>query len=182
MIRYLFLGLCSIALISCADASTQKSQGTDSGWDGRARALMQDEDHTRRCNFVFDQFRENARIGMTSVQFASAVNTEWVEQARIMPIVVLGGEIPIDFRPESSICYCIHLYPNEEDWSNYVIYLRISRPHDLRAEEYADFGKQFLKGAATQDSVVLEQFALCPPGKTLQEASPTERFPKDGSR
>lgn len=180
MRQLLLFAFCLVICVSCAEIPEKESQET--GASKRAQALMQDKKHTELCRLVFDEFRKDALIGMTSKQFGGAVNTKWVEQAHIIPILYLGGEIPISFGPGSSICYCVHLYPNGDDWSNYVIYFRISKPVDLALKEYTDFGRRYLLGKLKQESVVLEEFALCPPGKTLQEGAPIERFPSRATK
>lgn len=174
MKRALLFGLCVVGLTSCVQNSPHKAQELES--TRRAQALSQDKAHSASCQTILDDFRKNARLGMTSKQLAGAVRTEWAKKAHVSAITALGGLIPLAM-DDSSTCYCALLYPNEDNWSNYVIYFRISKPRNAHLQEADKIGKDFLQGDLQEASVVLKEFALCSPGKTLQESGPIERFP-----
>ncbi|MFC1499328.1 hypothetical protein ACFLS1_12775 [Verrucomicrobiota bacterium] len=134
----------------------------------RAQALMQDKQHSALCQSVYDDFRKNAKTGMTSEQFARAVNTEWVEKANILASsrgFSTGPPHPLDM-DRFSMGYDVVLYPNEDSYSNYVLYFRISKPNAVNlekctSEEYTKIGEQFLQGDLRQSSVVLKEVICC---------------------
>jgi len=166
---------------SAEPLATQRRRPTgeslENAFAKRAQSLRQDEAHSARCRTIFDDFRRHARIGMSSEQLAAAVEMEWIKKAHVYPILVLAGWIPLEM-DSSSICYCAHLYPNADNWSDHVIYFRISDPRRSWRQGYAAVGKQFLQGALKDPSVKLREFALCHPGKTSQGIRLIERFPK----
>ena len=111
---------------------------------------------------IFEDFKHSVKIGMTSKQFSSALaDTSWIEKAFIYPITALSGWIPLEWY-SNSICYCINLYPDTDDKSNYAIWFRILQPEEnIAQDEIGNTGIKFLKGELIDETVTLQEFTLC---------------------
>ena len=75
------------------------------------------------------------------------IRTDWLSDARVDAVVGVGGWIPIDLDNDDAV-YCLWLFPDKKGWSEWVIYFRLSGPHELtgRSEDYGKDGREFLKG------------------------------------
>ena len=131
----------------------------------RAAALYNDKEHSKKCSAVFDQLRTKLKVGMTSAKAARALgDSKWLEAAHTYEITFLAGWIPVDFVPERA--FAMHLYPNADYWSNYVVYFSLSCPEGDRAPFAIE---DFLRGKIESDEFNIHQFALCYPGRATDD-------------
>ena len=123
---------------------------------------MQLRIHRRTCLVIFEEFRHKVRIDMTSEHFSNALaDSTWIEESFIYPITALSGWLPLEWY-SNSICYCINLYPDTDNKSDYAIWFRILKPEKgIDQNEIEDMGIKFLKGELKDETVTLQEFTLC---------------------
>ena len=111
---------------------------------------------------------------MTSREASRALgDARWLEDVHAYEITFLAGWIPVDFVPERA--FAMHIYPNADNWSNYVVYFSYSCPeNDRTALTLSDF----LQGKVDRDDITIHQFALCHPGKATSDMGRIEIIPE----
>jgi hypothetical protein len=140
----------------------------------RAEALYNDKEHAKKCLAAFDALRKELKVGMTSSKASQVLgDAKWLKEIHGYEFTILAGWIPVDLSPERA--FAIHLYPNADNWSNYVVYFSLSVPVGDRT---AFTIKDFLMGKVKDDNVKIHQFALCHPGKATNEVGHIEVIPK----
>jgi len=128
--------------------------------------------HRELCLSAFEDFRQNVKPGMTSQQVGEALkDKEWMDKACICPIFGVFRDIPLKTIFVSSIGFQIVLYPDSDNQSNYVIYFALSRTSSgaIHHEQASKMGIDFLNGKLEDNSVILEEFALCDREREGQE-------------
>jgi hypothetical protein len=171
LIPTLLLLAALFTVISCAHAG-DKDDGDKAHL--RAAALYNDKEHAKKCSAAFDQLREKLKVGMTSSKASRALgDAKWLEEVRAYEITILGGWIPVDLSPERA--FAMHLYPNSDNWSNYVVYFSLACPEGERA---AFTIEDFMQGKVKNEAVKIHQFALCHPGKATNDMGRIEIIPK----
>ncbi len=134
--------------------------------------------YKRKCLVIFEDFRENVKIGMISNQITRALkDTEWIKKSHIRLVSIVGGSVSLEFN-SSSLRYIISLYPDENNRSDYTICFRLSKSQKVYKEwkknqptAYADkiidyesdLGRRFISGKLKDDTVILQEYALCSP-------------------
>jgi hypothetical protein len=102
-------------------------------------------------------------------------DAKWLDDARFYPIILVGGAVPVEFGGDGTV-YCLYLFPFEDGWSDWVIYLRLSGGHRT-----ADDLRAFLRGGkGLQRQPELVAFALCYPERSEGLAGPVEHFGPKG--
>ena len=170
LISTLLLLVAPLTVSSCAHAG-KNSDGDKAHL--RAAALYDDKDHAKKCSAAFDQLREKLKVGMTSSKASRSLgDAKWLDEVHAYEITILAGWIPVDIGPERA--FAMHLYPNSDNWSNYVVYFSLACPEGDRA---AFTIEDFLKGKVKSDDVKIHQFALCYPSKATNDMGRIEVIP-----
>jgi hypothetical protein len=145
----------------------------------RVTALYEDKDHSKKCLAAFDQLRKKLKVGMTSTRASAALgNTKWLEHIHTDEIMFVSGSISVDIFPEGTWAfpveaYVMSLYPNADNWSNYMAYFSLSLPEGYQSKFTIE---DFLRGKVKSSGVKIHQFALCHPGKSPVDLGKTEIF------
>lgn len=145
----------------------------------RIIAMYKYKEHAKKCAVIMDHLKSSLKVGMTSAEASQALgDAEWLESVHDYYIGMLGGWIPVDIGPQWA--FCMHLHPNEDEWSNHVVYFSISSPVE-EGEHFPPIVEfsiiDFLEGRVKDQAIRLHQFALCYPGKGHGSSGRIERFP-----
>ncbi len=116
--------------------------------------------HTRKCEAAFDDIRSTVKIGMSSPDIRAAMNGSWVHHAMIHPIGPRAGWIPLELSDKPTLEFLIALYPNQDDFSNYTVYVQLTRPEQIRFERLSSFCRRFLTGNLRDPKIKILQYAL----------------------
>ena len=121
-----------------------------------------------RAAAVFALFKRHIKPGDNAGQVRRVMGeAKWVDEAKIYPFTggAFGGHIPVELNFEDET-YSLHLFPDTEGISNWVIYFVLAgRSESTKCIEDAF---AFLRaGAGSKGEGRLKEFALCyPDGET----------------
>ena len=177
MCKFLIRSVLVVALSACQP--TQVQEVDEEQKVERVIALYRDKEHAKKCSAIMGQLKRGLKPGMTSAEASKALgDVTWLEEVHHYEITILGGWIPVDIGPQWA--FCMHLYPNEDDWSNHVVYFSLSGSEGSGPlfTGSSDFTiADYLKGRVHDEAIKLHQFALCYPGNGHGSSDRIERFP-----
>lgn len=138
-----------------------KSQGTPE--PGPRAALIRTANNPaasrdERAAAVFSLFRGYAKPGSGTEAVRDALEpAEWVREARLDPIVVVGGYVPLRWGIGDR-AYCLPLFVDEQGKTDWWIYFALAGPEAYSAAD----GLAFLLGTGDKTHR-LKGFTLCRP-------------------
>jgi hypothetical protein len=134
-------------------------------------------DRAARAAAVFSLFANHLRPPRGAAAAGEVLgDAKWLDDAKFHRVLVVAGLVPVEF-PGKGPVYCLYVFPMEDGWSDWVIYLRLSgdwKEDDLRA---------FLRGGkGLKGEPELVEFALCYPDRPGDLDGWVERFDLSGLR
>jgi hypothetical protein len=135
------------------------------------RANDADQERTFRCDAIFTLLRY-LRPGFSSENCGRVVrDARWLNEVKIEPVRALGGWIPLDSEPHSSILVMSVLPEStgRSDWHIYFSIKNLEAEGTLPWEECSQRAKEFLRGDLNDDHVRLNRFVLCYPAALRQK-------------
>jgi hypothetical protein len=161
------------------------------GWDGVSRLksaatlaeLHQIADDAtvereKRAEAIFSLFANHVKLPQGAAALSEIVKCKnWLNDTNLYGVYMVAGMIPVELTFEDTV-FCLHLFPVKKDWSDWVIYFRLSGGSGRTADE----ARAFLRGAAElKGDPKLLEFALCFPDEgALSRIGRIERFTEKG--
>lgn len=158
------------------DEATSQSASSAPAADLRKVADDRQAAREERAAAIFALFANYLRPPRGPVEAGAALGeAEWLADCNLYEVRDIAGRTPVEVGGDGT-AFCMHLFPVENGWSEWCIYLRLSGP-----DRSADDVRAFLRGnqnLAWRPELV--EFALCHPGRNRTDQGRVERFGPEG--